>query len=792
MPYKSESRITSLPVSGDDDLTGRILRARVVKTFKYNCDLALIDEETGREYPKKGRLYQRESLAWKDIGLLGDLPRYQEGRELPGVYVRHLRPVGSEQLWFVHERWGASNPWDSLSLQVGDLVYGTVTFELSSRATGEVAGYLMQLDDGPLRTLDGELDESGIHQPDIEVFIPVEELPWEDGSVGGQAPKAGMSYRRLHKHDRVQAMLLDIRRPPQAPDASVIRLIHHRDAHGNDRQIHWETAARLRFRLLFGKRVDIQDDSMPEQPLLEGKRLLLVDDDERALLAYADLYRQNGAHVETLPVQRDRFTHACGRLTDLLANANFDLVMVDNNLPGQGLGERIIEMVSRRLGDKRPRFLLLTANPLDARTTLARRQTLQTLGVTGFLHRPLSPEQLQSLLAGECLWEESTEATSKGVQVENPVGRDRGASPKELLDELACLPEVRFAMLLRPDPDLAASDVLTAGQAPFEHSDLKTVLNGTELHLLADGRTDRLSLRADESGNVELRAQRAEPALWQAFSVHGERWILGVGHRRGWNPEPHWAWWQHALAARLEQQRWLAWAHEASSFVELGMAHQGLSHEIFNLRNEMDALLQSGESWLKKPGADPKFLPELMVKLRCAHQDTLDLAEHLLEGLSHRQGHVFLPAALATVRSIVSAECESKNLRLDMGQAPPIALAIPSAALVLPVVNLALNAAKHHFRQENRCVSVVVDVAREPGQATLLVDVRDNGPGLSVAARARLWRPGHSFASNREDRHGMGLWLSRRLAEEAGGRLDCVENWRFLGTQFRLAFPIKL
>lgn len=793
------SPITAQPATSDEDLTGRILRGRVLKTWLDHCDLALIDPETRQEYKRRGRLYQQESLAWKDIALLRDLPAYQPSTpehpvELAAVYVRHLREVGHERLWFVHERWGRDNPWAAIKLKEGDLVYGAVTHEVTSHRSSEVAGYLVQLDDGPTLTLDGEPDESGRRQPDIEVFIPVAELPWADGRLGTLPTAPDKKRMTLVKGDRVQAILLDIRLPPQHPHASITRLIDYRDAHSQARQSQWETGARLRFHLVFGNRVDDDVDAMPEQAFLNGVRLLLVDDDERALHAFAELYRLNGAHVETVVVERDRFGVACGTIARRLGEADFDLVMVDNNLPGQGLGERLIDIIAlkmRTAKNKPPRFLLLTANPLDARISRSKRLVLQAKGVVGFLHRPLPHDSLQKLLAGEILWEEDVRPRGQSAASPNQVPT-ASHSPAALLADVARLPQVRFVMLLRIDPDLAASDCLTAGRTPFDRTDLKRVLAGTDLHLLAEGRASQLLLRPNEGGNADLRAMPAEPARWVAFDVDGERWILGVGHNKGWDPSPYWPWWQQALAARLGEQSWLAWAHESSSFVELGMAHQGLCHEIFNLRNVMEALLQTGEVWLKKPDNDPALLRPLIGKLRRAHQQMLDLANYLLVGLSHRKSLVFLPAAMATVRSIVSAECDAKNLWLHIAPAPPIALQVPSAALVLPVVNLALNSAKHHYRQENRRVSIVTDVARQPGQAILRVDVRDNGPGLSVPARARLWQPGHSFAAAQQERHGMGLWLSRRLAEEAGGHLECVEDWRYLGSHFRLSFPIGL
>lgn len=781
-----------VPSGNEPDLTGRILRARVLRTWLDHCDVALIDPDTGEEYPIPGRLYQHESLARREPALLGKLPGYSQGTELPAVFVKHARGEGQGRLWFVNERWGANNPWDALALKEDDLVYGIVSYEVVAKRTGEVAGYLVQLDEtGPLLIIDGEEHDEGCLQPDIEVFIPVEELPWEDGSVGGLPARQGLRRMGLVRGDRVQAAVLDVRRPPENPHASISRLIHHRDAHGKGIWERMETAARLRFRLLWGSRRDTITDEVPQHPPLQGVRLLLVDDNERALLASAELYRLNGAEVETVLVELNHFAIACSRVADLTSETAFDLVMVDNNLPGQGFGERLIEVVARRhAGKPLPRFLLLTANPIDVQTTFARREKLQSLGVTGSLHRPLSHDHLMRLLDGEAIWEE-------GIVRAAPSAPDASAEDIEqtvdaLLADIAALPEVRFAMLVRIDPDLPASDVLAAGDAPFIRADLKNVLASTDLHLLASGRVRDLHLQADDGGNAELRASHGGPAVWEAFDVDGERWILGVGHAHNWAPAALWPWWRTALIARIAAHAWLDWAQQASSFVELGMAHQGLCHEVFNLRNEMHALLSSGEVWLHQPERNPSFLPGWLAMLKRAHLDTLALAEHLLEGLTQRQTHVYLPSALATIRGIVEAECATKNLALDLGPAPPIALPIPSAAFVLPLVNLLLNAAKHHYRKDNRRVSLLLDVERGPGRAWLHADVRDNGPGLSLAARARLWQAGHSFAAETRQRHGMGLWLSRRLATEAGGRLECVEDWRYLGSHFRLSFPIEL
>ena len=118
--------------------------------------------------------------------------------------------------------------------------------------------------------------------------------------------------------------------------------------------------------------------------------------------------------------------------------------------------------------------------------------------------------------------------------------------------------------------------------------------------------------------------------------------------------------------------------------------------------------------------------------------------------------------------------------------------ALANAALVLPLVNLLVNAAKHHFRAENRRVELTFDLEDGGARSFLVADVRDNGPGLAPSTLARLWQPGFSSATDPEKRHGIGLWLSRQLVEEAGGSLSLQENRRGLGACFRLRYPIHL
>ncbi len=73
--------------------------------------------------------------------------------------------------------------------------------------------------------------------------------------------------------------------------------------------------------------------------------------------------------------------------------------------------------------------------------------------------------------------------------------------------------------------------------------------------------------------------------------------------------------------------------------------------------------------------------------------------------------------------------------------------------------------------------------ARAEGER-LTVEVIDEGPGIPVEAEALLFTP---FATTKAHGTGLGLWLSRRLAERFGGALELVRPAR--GAVFRLTLP---
>jgi signal transduction histidine kinase len=80
-------------------------------------------------------------------------------------------------------------------------------------------------------------------------------------------------------------------------------------------------------------------------------------------------------------------------------------------------------------------------------------------------------------------------------------------------------------------------------------------------------------------------------------------------------------------------------------------------------------------------------------------------------------------------------------------------------------------------------------IAQEDGQG--LVRIKDQGPGISEAMRAKLFKPFYTTRSNGGT--GLGLWISREMVERVGGSLVFQsEPSRRPGTEFIVTLPLAV
>lgn len=120
-------------------------------------------------------------------------------------------------------------------------------------------------------------------------------------------------------------------------------------------------------------------------------------------------------------------------------------------------------------------------------------------------------------------------------------------------------------------------------------------------------------------------------------------------------------------------------------------------------------------------------------------------------------------------------------VRLDATTALPTAIRSDPLLVRQILTNLIGNAT--HATNEG---GVLLQLHHEPGSDLLRLAVIDSGPGLSAAAIAGLFQADLHLA--RPEGHGLGLWISRRLATLLGGRIE-VRTVQGRGTAMILELP---
>ncbi len=103
------------------------------------------------------------------------------------------------------------------------------------------------------------------------------------------------------------------------------------------------------------------------------------------------------------------------------------------------------------------------------------------------------------------------------------------------------------------------------------------------------------------------------------------------------------------------------------------------------------------------------------------------------------------------------------------------------AAIRQVIINLVLNAAEAVKERENG----TVEIGLETDHKNIRVTVIDNGEGIDKKTMKEIFEP---FYTTRTTGSGLGLFLSRKLAEQMHGSI-AIESKKGSGTKVSLAFP---
>ncbi len=106
------------------------------------------------------------------------------------------------------------------------------------------------------------------------------------------------------------------------------------------------------------------------------------------------------------------------------------------------------------------------------------------------------------------------------------------------------------------------------------------------------------------------------------------------------------------------------------------------------------------------------------------------------------------------------------KVSVDRRDPPPCRSLVNRSEILQVLLNVLLNAEAALKDRTDGTIAVMV----ERGGPGWTLTFADNGPGMSDADRGRL--AGADPPAYRADATGIGLWVSKRIAERHGGRLD--------------------
>jgi signal transduction histidine kinase len=257
-----------------------------------------------------------------------------------------------------------------------------------------------------------------------------------------------------------------------------------------------------------------------------------------------------------------------------------------------------------------------------------------------------------------------------------------------------------------------------------------------------------------------------------------------------------------ALTSRLSleaSRRALAEAIETGNEAQLAYQHffGAVGHE---LRTPLAAIMGYTEVLMDDASSNPQdpvsagLLADGPVILRACEQ-LVSVVDSLLGAgrtFSHddQRQDVVVADAVADVVHWHRAPSRNANVTVEAEVDPTITTWAHPAAVRQVLTNLVGNAIAYH-RPEGGTVHLSAEsLLGESGQEMVRIIVRDDGPGLTPDQLHRVFEPFVRFADRASKGSGLGLSISRTIAERDGGALQGTST-PGVGSSFWLELPAK-
>lgn len=209
-----------------------------------------------------------------------------------------------------------------------------------------------------------------------------------------------------------------------------------------------------------------------------------------------------------------------------------------------------------------------------------------------------------------------------------------------------------------------------------------------------------------------------------------------------------------------------------------------LAHEMMNSLTPIASLSQSLDGLLRT-GDRTQEVSDALETIARRSQGLLRFVERYRQvaDLPEPRPHTFaLQPLIANVERLTRPSLTARGIALGSHVAPAsLTVHADPDLLEQALINLLRNAADAVAESPDPRV----EIACGTGNGESFIEVRDNGPGLTPAEREQIFVP---FFTTKADGSGIGLSLTRRIAQAHGGLITVLANVPH-GSVFRITLP---
>ncbi|HEU4325938.1 MAG TPA: response regulator [Roseiflexaceae bacterium] len=543
------------------------------------------------------------------------------------------------------------------------------------------------------------------------------------------------------------------------------------------------------------------DPAVLEDPALPSWRVLAVEDDAAQLRALAGWMEQAGLLVR--PAQSAEEALA------LLGEEPPDLVLTDFGLPGMSGVELLRELRERWPG-------LRTALMTDwarASEQLGLIEELRHQG-THLLIKPLRPDDLTALLTSDApLVDESDESVELAIDlaplptIEEPRSDQLSWTLRRICKATGASQAVIFAV---SSPKRQVTIVETHGSAELNREALVDLFHSPVRNVAEE----RLLLRIDDAKQVEPRMRYLTPLL-DFRSCLGLRLPANLPEHYAlflFSPQPRAFSDVHleharaaavAAAALIEREQFQIHALDLQRLALLGQLSRALAHEINHQLSPINFMLHGiGRqfSTLEQSVArTPEQLGERLASVGETLQDLSQSVRNLTDtarlfgrlAVQTREQTVALRDVLHETVLLVRDMADRAHIALDLvvdDDAPLIR--IHQTQIQQMVLNILINAVQQLQIMRQQPIGRVAIQARRAligGRLLAQICIEDDGPGIHHQLWERIFELG--FTTRTDEGSGLGLHITRSLAEANNGRVYVTESAILWGSTLVIELP---